>query len=287
VAAALVTIGLKIAAWALTGSVGLLSDAIESGVNLVAAIAAVVSLSLAARPADENFAFGYAKVEYFASGAEGAMILAAAVGIGWAAITRLLEPQAIDAAPLGLALSGVASAVNGGVAWVLHRAGKRHGSITLEADAAHLATDVWTSLGVIAGVALVAVTGWQLLDPLLALAVATHIVWTGVKLLRRSALGLLDVALPADDMAAIRTVLDRWAEQGVVWHALKTRQAGARRFASVHILVPGHWSVARGHDCLEQIEAELRAAVPRLHVTTHLEPKEDPVSYADGDLDRE
>jgi cation diffusion facilitator family transporter len=286
VAAALTTIALKTGAYALTGSVGLLSDAMESGVNLAAAVGAVVSLSLAVRPADENFAFGYAKVEYFSSGAEGMMILAAAIGIAVAAIDRLLHPRALDAAWLGLGLSAVAAAVNGGVALVLRRAGKRHGSIVLEADASHLFVDVWTSAGVIAGVGLVWMTGWMWLDPVLAIAVAAQVVWTGVQLLRRSVAGLLDVALGPEERDLLRQVLDRYAAEGVAWHALLTRQAGARRFASVHILVPGAWTVAQGHDCLERIEADLRAAVPRLHMTTHLEPKEDPVSYEDGELDR-
>jgi cation diffusion facilitator family transporter len=287
IAAALVTITLKAGAYLLTGSVGLLSDALESLVNLVAAIAALVALIIARREAHEQHAYGHEKVEYFSSGLEGALILVAAASIIATAVPRLLEPRPVSAAGLGLAVSAVASLVNFGVARVLMSAGKRHGSITLEADARHLMTDVWTSVGVLIGVAAVAVTGWQRLDPLVALGVAVNIIWTGVGLVRRSALGLLDTALPLAERAQIQQVLDRFrAEEGIDAHALRTRQAGGRRFVSMHILVPGNWTVQQGHDLLEVIEHDLRAELPRTTVFTHLEPLEDPVSWEDVNLDR-
>jgi cation diffusion facilitator family transporter len=286
IVAALLTIGLKTGAYFLTGSVGLLSDALESLVNLVAAIGALVALTVAGREPDEAHAYGYEKAEYFASGLEGALILVAAVSIVVAAVPRLLDPQPIAAPGWGLAVSTAASLVNLGVAWRLLAAGRAYRSITLEADARHLLTDVWTSAGVIVGVAAVALTGWTVLDPLIALAVAANIVWTGLGLVRRSAQGLLDPALPPAEQAIIADVLARHAADGVRWHALLTRQAGRRRFVSVHVLVPGAWTVQRGHELLEAVEADLRAALAPVTVFTHLEPIEDPVSFADVGLDR-
>jgi cation diffusion facilitator family transporter len=271
----------------LTGSVGLLSDAMESLVNLVAAIGALVALTVAERDPDEEHPYGYVKAEYFASGLEGALILVAAVGIVAAAIPRLLNPQPITAVGVGLAVSALASLINGAVAWRLFRAGREHNSITLEADARHLMTDVVTSAGVIVGVAAVALTGWLRLDPLIALAVAANIVWTGVGLVRRSALGLIDTALPSTERATIQSVLECYErEAGIRWHALRTRQAGRRRFISVHILVPGDWTVQRGHELLEAIEGDLRASLPLVTITTHLEPLGDPISWEDAALDR-
>jgi cation diffusion facilitator family transporter len=285
--AAVLTISLKGAAYLLTGSVGLLSDALESLVNLVAAIGALVALTVAEREPDEEHTYGYEKAEYFASGLEGALILVAAVSIVVAAVPRLLAPAPIDAVGWGLAVSTLASLINLGVGWRLLAAGREYQSITLEADARHLLTDVWTSAGVIVGVAAVALTGWEWLDPLVALAVAVNIVWTGMGLLRRSALGLLDRALPPEERAAIQTVLSRYErEQGIQWHALRTRQAGRRRFVSVHILVPGSWTVHRGHQLLESIEADLRTHLPRATLFTHLESLDDPASWADTALDR-
>jgi cation diffusion facilitator family transporter len=284
--AAVVTIGLKGGAYLLTGSVGLLSDALESLVNLVAAVAALVALAFATRPPDEEHAYGHDKAEYFSSGFEGALILAAAVGIALAAVERLLHPQPLGAVGPALAVSALASLVNFAVARVLRRAGREHGSITLEADAEHLMADVWTSIVVIAGVAAVARTGWGWLDPLLALVVAANVLRTGFDLLRRSGAGLLDAGLPPEERAAIQDVLDAYAAGGLRFHALRTRQAGARRFASVHVLVPGAWTVQRGHDVVEQIEGDLRSRLPNLSVVTHLEPVEDPVSWADVPLDR-
>jgi cation diffusion facilitator family transporter len=287
VAAALATIALKTVAWRLTGSVGLLSDAIESLVNLAAAVMTLAMLRLAARPPDEEHAYGHHKAEYFSSGTEGALILLAAAGIVWTAVDRLASPRPIESAGIGLAVSAVASGVNLAVARVLLRAGRRHRSIALEADAHHLMTDVWTSAGVIVAVALVTVTGWRILDPLVALAVAANILFTGVRLVRRSALGLLDTAFDAEDQAALRGVLARHVTPPLQVHAIRTRQAGARRFVSMHVLVPGAWTVRDGHALLERLEADVRAALPRTTVDTHLEPLEEEASFRDQALDPE
>ncbi|MCC7200761.1 MAG: cation transporter [Gammaproteobacteria bacterium] len=286
IAAAVATIGLKTFAWWLTGSVGLLSDALESLVNLAGALMALSMLSLAARPADEDHAYGHGKAEYFSSGVEGGLILIAAVSIAFAAVDRLLHPRPLESVGVGLAVSVVASAVNFAVSLILLRAAKQYGSITLQANAHHLMTDVWTSAGVLVGVALVVFTGWQPLDPLVALAVAANIVWTGVRIMRDSVLGLMDTALPAAERAKISAVLDAHAGEHLQFHALRTRQAGMRRFVEVHVLVPGEWTVQRGHDLLEQIEGEIRAALQNTSVITHLEPLEDPAAHNDLDLDR-
>ncbi len=286
IAAALVTIALKGTAWWMTGSVGLLSDALESFVNLAAAIFTLYVLTVAARPPDEEHAYGYSKAEYFASGFEGTLILVAAGLIAAAAIERLLHPQSLEHVGAGLAVNAAAAVVNLVVARILLAAGRAHRSIALEADARHLLTDVWTSAGVIAGVAAVGATGWLWLDPALALAVAANILWSGLKLMRRSALGLLDRALPEPDRRAIDAVLDGYRAQGLDFHALRTREAAGRSFVSVHVLVPGDWTVQRGHDTVEEIEARIRAAVPAATVFTHLEPRDDPASYRDVRLDR-
>lgn len=286
IGAALGTIALKGGAFLLTGSVGLLSDALESLVNLAAAIMALAMLVIAARPPDEEHAYGHGKAEYFASGFEGALVVFAAVTIAVAAGSRLAYPRPVEQVGTGVAIALAASAVNWGVARVLFRAAKRYRSITLEADAHHLMTDVWTSGGVVLGIVLAALTGWERLDPLIALAVAANIVRSGVHLVRRSALGLLDTALPEGERAAIGQVLARFNDGGVEYHAIRTRQAGARRFVSLHVLVPGHWTVQRGHELLEQIEEQIRAAVPGSTVFTHLEPLEDPTSWDDVRLER-
>jgi cation diffusion facilitator family transporter len=286
IAAAVLTIGLKTVAYLLTGSVGLLSDALESVVNLVAAIVALVALTVAGREPDEEHAYGHEKAEYFAGGIEGGLILLAAATIAYAAIGRLLNPSPVEHAWIGLGVSALASLLNLGVAWRLRRAGREYRSIALEADAKHLMTDVWTSVGVVVAVAAVALTGWGLLDPLIALAVAANIVWSGVQLVRRSMLGLLDTALPAAEREGIRAVLARHERDGIEFHALRTRESGARRFMSVHVLVPGHWTVQRGHALLEALERDLRAAVPGLTVFTHLESLDDPRSWHDTALDR-
>lgn len=281
IGAALLTIALKFGAYILTGSVGLLSDAIESIVNLVAAGAAFWALSYAAKPPDAEHTFGHSKAEYFSSALEGVLILVAAVSIAVTAIARLLEPQPIEQVGLGLGLSLVATALNGGVAWILLQASRRFRSITLRADAYHLLTDVWTSVGVVLGIGLVSVTGWILLDPIVALLVAANIVWTGLKLLKETGSGLLDSAIPAEDQKAIALILSEYKPQGVQFHALRTRVAGSRCFISFHVLVPGAWTVQRGHDLCEVIEHAIRSALPNTDITTHLEPLEDPVSWDD------
>lgn len=286
VAAAVTTIALKGGAYLLTGSIGLLSDALESLVNLVAAIVALIALSVAARPADEEHAYGHTKAEYFSSGFEGALILVAAVSIVVAGARRFLTPVPIEDPGVGLAITALATVINYGVARVLFRAGQSYESITLEADAHHLMADVWTSLGVIVGVGAAALTGWHRLDAIVAIVVAIHVVREGLKLLRRSMLGLLDTALPEDMLSTITGILDAHTAEGVRYHALRTRQAGARRFISFHILVPGGWTVQRGHDLLERIEEQIRAAVANSVVDTHLEPIEDPVSWEDTRLER-
>jgi cation diffusion facilitator family transporter len=282
--AALTTMGIKTLGYWLTRSVGLLSDALESGVNLVAAVSALAALTISAQPPDEEHAYGHQKVEYLSSGAEGGLIALAAISIIIAAIERLLEPQPLSRLSLGLGLSAGASLINLAVGWVLIRIGKRHHSIALEADGQHLLTDVWTSVGVLIGVGLVALTGWSILDPIVAILVALQIGWTAYRLLRRSALGLIDTALPRDQVEAIEQILSRY--QGVQYHALRTRQAGSRSFISFQVQVPGEWSVQRGHDILEAMEEEVRALIPYATVFTHLEPVEDPRSWSDQGLDR-
>ena len=287
IGAAVVTIGLKSGAYLLTGSIGLLSDALESVVNLVAAIVALGVLTIVARPPDDEHAYGHDKAEYFSSGVEGALILIAAASIIYTASERLLNPQPIEQIGLGLLISLGASVVNFVVARVLLQAGRRHHSITLEADSNHLMTDVWTSVGVVAGMGAVALTGWERLDPIVAMIVAANIIWSGIRLLQRSVLGLLDTALTAPDQALVIAILTRYCEEeGIQYHALRTREAGARRFVTMHILVPGAWSVAQGHRLLERIEAEVYEALPGANVLTHLEPLEDPVSFEDQALDR-
>jgi cation diffusion facilitator family transporter len=286
IAAAVATIGLKTTAWLLTGSVGLLSDAAESVVNLVAAVTTLGMLTIAARPPDADHAYGHDKAEYFASGVEGSLIIVAAIAIAWSAVNRLLHPAPIEKLGLGLIVATGASLINLAVARVLFRAGRKHHSIALEADAHHLMTDVWTSVGVLAGIGVVALTGWETLDPIVAIAVAVNITWSGIQLVRRSALGLLDTALPADEQAEVQRVLEAHRGPEVQFHALRTRQAASRRFVSVHVLVPGAWNVSRGHALLEQIEQEIRQALPNATVLTHLEAIEDPASYADEALDR-
>lgn len=286
IAAAIATIGLKTAAWWLTGSVGLLSDAIESSVNLAGALMALAMLSIAAMPADENHVHGHGKAEYFSSGFEGFLILLAAVGIAYAAITRLLAPRPLDAIGIGLAVSIVAAGINFATARTLMAAARNAHSIALEASAHHLMTDVWTSAGVVIGVTLAWMTGWLWLDPTVALAVAANIIWTGWRLMQRSTAGLMDASLPSEDLERIEQVLDRFRAQGLEFHALRTRQAGTRAFITLHVLVPGRWTVQEGHDWSERIESDLRRIVPQGHITTHIEPIEDPVSHFDRDLDR-
>ncbi|MBE9227420.1 cation transporter [Phormidium sp. LEGE 05292] len=286
IAAALITIALKAGAYFLTGSVGLLSDAAESCVNLVAALVAFWAVSYAAKPPDEKHAYGHFKAEYFSSGVEGALILVAAITIAIAAWNRLFHPQELEQIGIGLGLSIIASIINGVVAVVLLRAGKRLRSITLKADAHHLLTDVWTSVGVVIALIAVPLTGWLILDPLIAFVVAINIVWAGVKLLRETGGGFLDTGIPKEEQKIIRNILNTYDNQNIQFHALRTRVAGARRFVSFHVLVPGEWTVKRGHALCEEIELTIINALPGTYVFTHLEPVEDPTSWNDQNLDR-
>jgi cation diffusion facilitator family transporter len=286
IAAAIATMALKAAAYHFTGSVGLLSDALESLVNLAGALMALAMLAVAARPPDEDHAYGHSKAEYFSAGAEGALIVIAALSIAVAAVDRLLHPQPIQQVGLGLAVSVVAALLNLAVAIVLLRASRRHRSATLQASAHHLLTDVWTTAGVLVGVGAVALTGWLVLDPLVAIAVAVNIVWAGGRILRESVAGLMDAALPVSEQRVLRNLLDGYAAEGIEYHALRTRRAGAHRFVSVHVLVPGDWSVQQGHDLLERIESDVRRALPPVTVLTHLEPLGDPAAMSDQDLHR-
>ncbi len=286
IAASIATIVLKTEAYLLTGSVGLFSDAVESLVNLAGGVMALMMLKIAARPADDEHAYGHNKAEYFSSGVEGTLILIAAGSIAWAAFGRLLEPRPLEKVGAALLVSLSASVINLATALLMIRVGRKQNSITLEANGHHLMTDVWTSVGVIAAIAAVAATGWAWLDPVVAILVATNIVWTGAGIVRRSVAGLMDTALPSQDILAVKAILSRHEAAGIQFHALRTRQAGTRKFIAVDILVPGAWSVQKGHDLLEQIESEIRDAVAASSVFTHLEPIEDPLSYADQKLDR-
>lgn len=279
------TMALKTLAWQLTGSVGLLSDALESVVNLVAALFAMLMLHWATLPPDEQHRFGHEKAEYFSAGVEGGLILLAAVSIGWAAVARLIHPQELDAVRVGVAVSGAASVVNLAVGVVLVQAGKRGRSITIEADGRHLLTDVWTSVGVIVGVILVAATGWLWLDPMVALLVALNIVVTGTSLLRRAGAGLMDHALPAAEQESLERILEPHRRDGVSFHGIRTRQAGRRSFVSLHVLVPGAWSVVRAHRLADRVERDIRSALPGAAVTTHVEPIEDPASFDEPDAE--
>jgi cation diffusion facilitator family transporter len=287
IAAALATIGLKAAAYFLTGSVGLLSDAIESLVNLAGALMALIMLNIAARPADHDHVYGHSKAEYFASVTEGILIFGAALGIIVTAVQRLIEPRPIEQLGIGLTVSVAASSINFVVARILLNAGRQRHSITLEADAQHLMTDVWTSVGVIGGVALAGFTGWALLDPIVAILVALNILWTGYQLVRRSVMGLMDAALPENEQRLIQEIMSKYKEKGVGFHALRTRQAAARRFISVHVLVPGDTTVHDAHHLVEDFEDDIRSSLGgAVTVFTHLEPAEDELSMADMHLDR-
>ena len=283
---AVATILLKAVAWQLTDSVGLLSDALESVVNLAGAMMALAMISLAALPPDEDHAYGHGKAEYFSAGFEGLLILVAAMAIGATAVMRLFDPRPLDQVGIGLAVSLAASLLNLVTALILRAAGRRYRSLTLEADAHHLLTDVWTSAGVIVGLAAVSLTGWLWLDPVIALLVAGNILRIAWKLLYSSAQGLMDRALPDADTLLLQGVFDQYRAQGIEFHALRTRESGARRFIDVHVLVPGHWSVQHAHEVVEKIEADIRQALPQSTILTHLEPLEDPLSLADIALDR-
>lgn len=287
IGAAVATIVLKGGAYFLTGSVGLFSDAIESLVNLAGASMALTMLTIAARPADESHVYGHSKAEYFSSITEGLLIMVAAIGIISAAMDRFLHPRELEQLGLGLAVSIAASTINFIVARILMNEGRKRISITLEADAQHLITDVWTSAGVIVGVAITGLTGWTILDPVVAMAVALNIVWTGIHLVRRSIAGLMDAALPTKERNTIENVMKKYREKGVNFHALRTRQAAARRFISVHILVPGDWTVHDAHHVAEDFESNVRDVLgDPVTVFTHLEPVDDELSMQDILLDR-
>ena len=287
IAAAVSTIVLKTVAYLLTGSVGLLSDALESIVNLVGALMALTMLTIAARPEDDDHAYGHSKAEYFSSGVEGTLIMVAAISIGYAAVQRLIVPKQLEQDGLGLGVSVVASLINLGVAVVLLRASKEYHSITLKANAQHLLTDVWTSVGVLVGVGAVVFTGWNILDPLVALVVAANIIRTGVSIVRQSVSGLMDTAWPIEEQDKLREVLSPYLTDGVQVHALRTRQAGVRRFVTFHVLVPDEWTVQHGHKLLEEMEAEIRKEISNVNIVTHMEPIDDPSSWNDVLLDRE
>lgn len=282
IAAAIVTMGLKLLAWHLTGSIGLLSDALESLVNLGGAFMALLMLRIAQQPPDDDHAYGHGKAEYFSSGFEGMLILIAGGLIIWKAVPGLFNPQPLQEAWVGLAVSAAAALVNLVVAQVLSRAGRAHRSITLEADSHHLMSDVWTSAGILIGVALVAITGWRILDPLIAIAVALNILWTAFRLLRESADGLMDAAWNEDDLKTLDEVLKAFSNDHVHFHAVRTRRAAAHRFVSFHLLVPGIWPVQQAHELAERVESRLVELMPGVTAITHIEPIEDPASYADA-----
>jgi cation diffusion facilitator family transporter len=275
IATSLATIVLKFGAYFLTGSVSLWSDALESLVNLAAGLVALGALMVAEQPADDKHAYGHDKAEYFSSGVEGGLILVAAVSIIWSATQRLIEPQPLVRLGPGLVVAFLAGGMNLATARVMLRVARQHDSITIEADAKHLLTDVWTSVGIIAGLVVVmAMPQWAILDPLMAIAVGVHIIVTGVGLLRRSADGLMDAALPAAELARAETLIRTELPAGGSFHALRTRKAGARRFLEFHLLVPGTMSVAESHAVCDRIEAAIIAHLDKAHVTIHVEPNE-------------
>jgi cation diffusion facilitator family transporter len=282
--AALLTLGMKTAAWWITGSVGLLSDAAESVVNLMAALIAYFSLWYASKPVDVSHTYGHDKIEYFSSGLEGMLILVAAAGIAWEAIRRLFTPEPLGYLGIGVGIALAASLINLAVAQVLIRAGRRARSITMEADGQHLMTDVWTSVAVVAGLGLVWLTGLRQLDSLVALVMAGNIVWTGLDLVRRSFNGLMDHALPLAEQAQVRTAIEACLQPGTAYHALRTRQAGSRRFADFHLLVPGVLSVRQAHEVATRIESAVRAALADMEVTVHIEPIEERAAWEDSEL---
>lgn len=284
IGAAVFTTGLKTVAWTLTGSVGLLSDALESLINLAAAVGAYVALRYAAKPVDADHTYGHEKVEFFSSGLEGGLILVAAVGIGWTAIARLIEPHPLEALGLGLTLSMIAAAINGAVALVLLRTARLHHSIVLEADGKHLLTDVWTSMGVLVGLGLVSYTRALWLDSVVALFVAANILWTGGELVRRSFDGLMDRALPADELEKVREAIRIQLEPTMEYHALRTRRAGSRRFVDFHLLVPGTMTVADAHDVMDRMEDAIGTVFPGIEVTVHVEPIESARAWQDSAL---
>ena len=287
IAAALGTMALKFWSYEVTGSLGLFSDAAESSVNLIAALIAFWMLTIASQPPDHDHAFGHSKAEYFSSALEGILILLAAIVILISATHRFLHPQNLVQLSEGIGISIIAAVINGTVAMVLLRASRKLRSISLKADAHHLLTDVWTTVGIAVGLVLVKITGWQVLDPLMAIAVAFNIAWVGIKLIRETTNALMDGVISESDQQLVWQVLSSYEEQGIQFHALRSRQAGARSFISFHVLVPGTWSVKQGHDLCEELEQRVMKVLPGSHVMTHLEPIEDPVSWQDATLDRD
>jgi cation diffusion facilitator family transporter len=281
---AFLSILLKLAAYLLTGSVGLLSDALEGVVNIFGGLMALAMINLAEKPADDEHAFGHTKAEYFSSAVEGLLICIASVSIMYTAVERIINPQPVEQLGIGLAVSVAASLLNLGVALILARAARQHNSITLKANSQHLMTDVWTSLGVVVAVGMVSVTGWQILDPLIAIAVALNIIISGVRIIRESAQGLLDTAIPTDDLEAVAEIFKQ-AEEGIIFHALRSRMSGMRKFISFHVLVPGEWTVEKAHLYAETIESAIREKIRNVTVFTHIEPNNDPRSWHDIELD--
>jgi cation diffusion facilitator family transporter len=287
VVVAVVTITLKTLAWYLTGSVGLLSDAMESLVNLASAVFGLVMVTIAARPADEDHPYGHHKAEYFSSGFEGVLIIAAAIGIIWTALHRLLAPQPLEQVGWGLALSVASSALNGLLAWVMFRSAREHRSIALEADARHLVTDVWTSAGVVIGIALVSVTGWLWLDPVVAIGVALNILKEGFHLMWRSSQGLMDEAVEPEVLATIRQTLDgfehRRGETAIVrFDHVTTRKAGQRRFVDLHMHMPAAWTLGRAAAVRASVEQALMSAVPGLRASIQLLPSDVEAHFDDA-----
>lgn len=278
IAVAVFTIAVKTIAYFLTGSVGLLSDALESIVNLIGGLMALGMLTIAIRPADEEHTYGHTKAEYFSSGVEGTLILIAAISIVYTAIERLINPQPLEQLGLGLAVSVVASIANLVVSLILKKAGKQYNSIALTSNSHHLMTDVWTSAGVLMGVGLVAITKWQPLDSIVAILVACNIVSTGYGIIRKSVQGLMDGSLAKEDLDKVQEVLNRFEAPEVQFHNLRTRQSGSAKFISFHVLVPGVWSVAKGHKLVSDIEKYLEERIPNSFVFTHLESLDDPLS---------
>ena len=274
VVVAIITITLKTLAWYITDSVGLLSDAMESLVNLASAIFGLLMVTIAQRPADDDHPYGHHKAEYFSSGFEGVLIIAAAVGIVWASGHRLMVPQPIEQVGWGLALSIISSALNGWMAWVMFRAAKVHRSIALDADARHLVTDVWTSVGVVVGISAVALTGWLWLDPVVAIGVALNILWEGAHLMWRSSQGLMDEAAEPDVLRQIQKTLDEFAHPTVRFDHVTTRRSGQRRFVDMHMHVPASWSLGRAAAVRTSVEQALMSAVPGLRATIQLLPSD-------------
>jgi cation diffusion facilitator family transporter len=281
VAVAVVTIILKTAAWYVTGSVGLLSDAMESFVNLASALFGLAMVTIAQRPADDDHPYGHHKAEYFSSGFEGALIVGAAAAIIWAATERMLNPQPLAQIGWGLALSVVSSALNGLLAWVMFRAAKAHRSIALEADAKHLVTDVWTSAGVVVGIGAVMLTGWLWLDAVVAIGVAINILWEGGRLVWRSSQGLMDEAVEPEVMAEIRKALDGFAHPTIRFDHISTRRAGRRRFVDLHMHMPADWSLGRAAAVRASVEQALMSAVPGLRATIQLLPSDVEAHFGD------